>query len=290
MKKKIAQRFSRTRIAPTPSGYLHLGNVLSFAITAALAKQSGARILLRIDDLDRERVRPEYVEDIFETLAYLDIPWDEGPRDYQDYNESYSQVHRMGLYEAVLGKLRSRGVLFACDCSRATLLGGSLEGGYACRCIHRGLPLDKAGYNWRIDTSNRELPQCMHNFVVRKKDGFPAYQLTSLVDDIHFGVDLIVRGADLWPSTQAQTYLAQLLGYDSFLDAAFRHHILLKTGTDEKLAKSAGATAIRYFRKQGQTKADIYQLMGRWAGLPVPISCWEALTPLVPILILPVLP
>src|SRR5580698_8544901 len=74
--------FRKTRIAPTPSGFLHLGNVLSFALTAGLARRSGASILLRIDDLDRERVSREYVEDIFDALNFLGIPWDEGPRNW----------------------------------------------------------------------------------------------------------------------------------------------------------------------------------------------------------------
>lgn len=284
------QRFLRTRIAPTPSGYLHLGNVFSFAVTVALARQSGARILLRIDDLDRERVKPEYVEDIFETLAYLDIPWDEGPKDYRDYTNVYSQLHRMERYEAGLRQLRDRGLVFACDCSRTTLLRNHPEGVYTGTCVHRGLSLDAAGYNWRVDTSTQHLAQNMHYFVVRKKDGFPSYQLTSLIDDRYFGVDLIVRGEDLWPSTLAQTNLAQLLGYHDFLGATFRHHVLLKTEDDKKLAKSAGATSIRYLRRQGYTKAAIYRMVGQLAGTPNPIASWEELTPLIPIFILPVQP
>ncbi|RQP14538.1 MAG: tRNA glutamyl-Q synthetase, partial [Parapedobacter sp.] len=86
--------FIRTRIAPTPSGYLHLGNVFSFALTAALAKRSGAQILLRIDDLDYTRVKREYVEDIFHTLEFLKIPWHEGPRNYREYKQTYSQTYR----------------------------------------------------------------------------------------------------------------------------------------------------------------------------------------------------
>src|ERR1700719_4550756 len=97
--------FRKTRIAPTPSGFLHLGNVLSFAITAALARRTGARILLRIDDLDSQRSAPEFVQDIFDTLRYLEIPWDEGPRDYGEYASQYSQLHRMDLYNRALETL-----------------------------------------------------------------------------------------------------------------------------------------------------------------------------------------
>src|SRR5882762_5324158 len=90
--------FTRTRIAPTPSGFLHLGNAFSFALTAKLARETGARLLLRIDDLDRDRVEARYVQDIFETLHFLGIPWDEGPRDILAYEATWSQVYRMDLY------------------------------------------------------------------------------------------------------------------------------------------------------------------------------------------------
>ena len=271
------QRLTRTRLAPTPSGYLHLGNAYSFSLTAALAKQTGARIFLRIDDLDRERVKHEYVQDIFDTLNYLEIPWDEGPRDYETYEMTYSQVYRMGLYEEALGRLREKGLLFACDCSRSKLQDNCQPGSYGGNCKAKGLPLDTIGYNWRIDTSNAALPPAMQYFVVRKKDGFPAYQLASLVDDVHYGVDLIVRGEDLWESTLAQTYLARVLGYRTFLEATFHHHRLLKAGNREKLSKSAGAMSIQFLRKQGLTKVDCYRMIGRMAGLESPVSDWEEL-------------
>src|ERR1700761_6754186 len=96
------RHFNKTRIAPTPSGFLHLGNVLSFAITAVIAEKTNAKILLRIDDLDRDRVNKQYVQDIFDTLNFLEIPWDGGPRNFGEYESEYSQVHRMGLYQRVL--------------------------------------------------------------------------------------------------------------------------------------------------------------------------------------------
>lgn len=268
----------RTRLAPTPSGYLHLGNAFSFALTAAMAKQSGAHILLRIDDLDRARVRRAYVEDVFATLDYLGIPWDEGPRNYAEYQATYSQIHRLGWYEHALGQLCEKGMVFACDCSRATLQANHPYGIYTGTCLHKGLPLNSLRCNWRLDTSLATLPLPMQYFVVRKKDGFPAYQLASLIDDLHFGVDLIVRGTDLWESTQAQLYLAQVLGYHTFQQAAFYHHMLLTEGsTAAKLSKSAGATSIQYLRKQGKTKQDIYGMIGQLLGLPHPLSGWEDL-------------
>src|SRR5580658_3388462 len=173
------QSFRRTRIAPTPSGFLHLGNVLSFALTAGLARRSGASILLRIDDLDRERVSREYVEDIYDALNFLSIPWDEGPRNWEEYKRTWSQVHRMGMYREMLERLRVSGKVFACDCSRSKILRESPDGVYPGGCRGRRLPLDKAGCSWRVNTSGADLPEEMTDFVVRKKDRFPAYQLTS---------------------------------------------------------------------------------------------------------------
>ena len=112
-------RFRKTRIAPTPSGYLHLGNALSFLITASLAKKTGARVLLRIDDLDQPRVRREYLQDTFDTLRLLEINWEEGPRSVEEQEACFAQIHRMHLYRSVLQQLREGGHVFACTCSRA---------------------------------------------------------------------------------------------------------------------------------------------------------------------------
>src|ERR1700733_11682819 len=113
--------FRRTRLAPTPSGFLHLGNILSFSLTASMAAKAGARILLRIDDIDRERTDRRFVEDIFDTLHYMNIPWDEGPKDYEQFQQEYSQLHRMDLYRAAVESLKATGQLFACECSRSDI-------------------------------------------------------------------------------------------------------------------------------------------------------------------------
>jgi glutamyl/glutaminyl-tRNA synthetase len=293
--------FKKTRIAPTPSGYLHLGNVYSFALTDALAKQTGAKILLRIDDLDRDRVLPEYVEDIFDTLRFLDIPWNEGPQNSLEFEERYSQRHRLALYRRALGELEASGSLFACVCSRTQL------SRTPCTCKDKGLPLNTRDAAWRLDTSiprqlkvkvwpagatvagatdaaalspdpatGTTLPADMQDFVVRKKDGFPAYQLTSVLDDLHYGIDLIVRGADLWPSTLAQLYLSAVLPPDvlpadmlprvAFGQIHFHHHSLLSGPEGEKLSKSAGATSVHYLRRQGKTPSDIYTWIAKVLG------------------------
>ena len=280
--------FHRTRIAPTPSGYLHLGNAYSFKLTADLARRTGAKVLLRIDDLDRERVEEEYVQDIFDTLHFLGIPWDEGPRDRADFGQVWSQLHRMALYRQALEELRRQGVLFACACSRTQIARESAGGEYPGTCRDKGLSLDTPDVSWRVRTdmqrgltmrmtngtfSNGQLAETkwtgaldgrVKDFVVRKKDGFPAYQLTSLVDDLHFGVDLIVRGQDLWSSTLAQLYLAELLpGGTAFAGAVFHHHALFTDAGGDKLSKSAGASSIQFLRREGKTPAEIYGMMGQ---------------------------
>ena len=231
---------------------------------------------MRIDDLDRERAEERYVKDVFETLGFLGLTWDEGPVDFLDFEGGWSQVHRMGLYRAGLERLREQGVLYACNCSRTQIARAAEDGGYPGTCRDKGIALDAPDVSWRVRTDmEREiavkttegqvrtvLDGSMKDFVVRKKDGFPAYQLTSVIDDLHFGVDLIVRGQDLWASTLAQQYLATLLpGGQAFSEAVFHHHVLLKDADGGKLSKSAGATSIQYLRGQGLEREEIYGLI-----------------------------
>lgn len=283
--------FHKTRIAPTPSGFLHLGNVLSFAVTAALAIKSNARILLRIDDLDRNRVEMPYVRDIFDTLNFLEIPWHEGPRNVKEYEQEYSQLHRMHLYREALQQLKATGQIFACSCSRTQIAAGSYDGGYPGTCLDRGLLLEQADAGWRVtgtstvmqvkiitgERISAHLPAGMHQFLVRKKDGFPAYQLTSLIDDLHFGIDLVVRGQDLWPSTLAQHYLAGLLHRPAFQQIVFHHHPLLLEEQGKKLSKSAGAASVQYLRKEGRQPADIYTMIAQVLGWRQPVHNFQEL-------------
>ena len=283
--------YRKTRIAPTPSGFLHVGNILSFSLTAALARDNGASILLRIDDLDRERADPEYVEDIFETLCYLKIPWDQGPKDATGFQRHYSQLHRLRLYESALQQLRTTNEIFACSCSRSQLL----RAGGLCTCRDKGLSLDAPDVNWRLRTPpEANLPTEMQDFIIRKKDGLPAYQLSSVIDDLYYNVDLIVRGEDLRPSTLAQLHLSAVLARADNIKAAsgnikaaafkqitFHHHPLLKTPTGEKLSKSAGATSIQHLLKQGFTPADIFSLIAQLSGLAEPAEDWASLARLL---------
>lgn len=284
--------FRKTRLAPTPSGFLHVGNILSFAITAAIAGKTGARIFLRIDDVDRERTNKLYVQDIFDTLNFMEIPWDEGPTDMKTYEREYSQMCRMDLYHEALRQLMDSGAVFACTCSRATVHANNAEGRHPGDCRDKHLPYKTPGACLRQNTAGAKeigvhvyrngvvvdtLPADVHDFIVRKKDGFPAYQLTSLIDDLHFGIDLVVRGEDLWPSTLAQLYLSKVLERPAFSLTTFYHHPLLMGGDGMKLSKSAGATSVQHLRKEGRKPAYIYTLIAGMCGVNAPVNSYNEL-------------
>lgn len=281
--------FRKTRLAPTPSGYLHLGNIYSFAITAALAKHHGARILLRIDDLDQHRSNEVYVNDIFSTLRYMDIPWDEGPRNTNEFYQGWSQTHRVSLYQTALDKLKDKNALFACICSRTQLQQSGLHED----CSDEPAAFNQPHASWRLKTDTLDpifvhsltgtnevvLPDSMQQFVVKTKDGFAAYQIASLIDDLHFNIDLIVRGEDLWSSTIAQHTLASLLNEPGFLHARFHHHSLLQQEDGRKLSKSAGSVSIRHLREQGLSPENIYRQLGIMAGLEKETRHWTDFLP-----------
>jgi glutamyl/glutaminyl-tRNA synthetase len=240
----------RTRIAPTPSGFLHSGNIYSFQLTAQLAAESGAEILLRIDDLDAARKRPEYVANIFETLHTIGIRWQLGPQTPDDFENNWSQHLRLPLYHAMLNQLRQQaGLVYVCTCSRRKL--DAANG--TCNCKNKNLPFDTPDAAWRVTVEpgtvisfndlqrgkvEIDLAETAGDFTVRRRDGIPAYQIASLTDDVHFGITHIVRGEDLLPSTAAQLFLAEKLGLTSFLQSKFLHHALITDESGQKLSKS----------------------------------------------------
>jgi glutamyl/glutaminyl-tRNA synthetase len=256
----------RTRLAPTPSGYLHTGNALNFLLTERLARSNGARVLLRIDDLDAERVRPEYLEDIFRSLEWLGIVWDEGPSGPDDFQANWSQQLRLPQYHTLLGSLRDQGVLYACDCSRSALRNLASDGRYTGTCRDRGLELDAPDVAWRLNIGDApvmqvpelwgmtipvDLVHAMGDPVLRQRNGRPAYQLASLADDVQYGITFIVRGMDLLPSSACQLHIARLLGLSTFEQVRFLHHPLITDEAGQKLSKSAGATSLKAMREAG---------------------------------------
>ena len=257
----------RTRIAPTPSGLLHAGNGASFVLTWKLARAAQGTVLLRIDDLDAERVRPAYVEDIFRTLKVLGIEPDEGPHDPQELARSWSQQLRMDRYRTLLDRLRERMAVYACTCTRSMADG--------CTCRAKGLDLDAADVSWKLDLLNaapvvvRSWPgsdlslrpaDLMPDPVVRQRNGRPAYQIASLADDQAFGIDFVVRGEDLLPSTVCQLHLARSLGEEAFSRIHFVHHRLLTDAQGMKLSKSQGAGSLQDMLNDGMPPEAIRQL------------------------------
>ncbi|MBX2875881.1 MAG: hypothetical protein KTR30_27420 [Saprospiraceae bacterium] len=274
-----------TRLAPTPSGFLHAGNGLSFVMTWVLARAQAGKVLLRIDDLDRQRFRQEYVEDIFRTIDWLGLDFDLGPSGPDEFEAKYSQRHRMELYRQYLDKLQQNGLVYACTCSRKRVREAAINGFlYDGHCRKGGHPLDTEGAAWRIalpavaqvemrdwqhpDPMVLDLNIGMGDYVVRKKDQFPAYQLTSLIDDSHWNINFVVRGKDLLWSSAAQLWLAQQLNVGGFQQSLFWHHELLLNEEGEKLAKSKGASALKTWRESGDSPHKIYRLAAKMLALP----------------------
>ena len=274
----------RTRLAPTPSGLLHPGNGLSFVMTWCLARAAGGQVLLRIDDLDISRRRREYMEDIFRTLDWLGLDYDEGPAGVDDFLKHYSQHTRLDLYWEAIERLRQDGHLYACTCSRKEVRERSADGHYPLTCRNRGLPFDRENSAWRIvvpadiaielsewGQTNPILIQpaaTMGDFVVRQKNGWPAYQIASLIDDLYFHVNFIVRGEDLQPSTAAQLFLSDLLAEEQFQQITFWHHPLLTGKDGEKLSKSKRAASLQTWQEAGRSPLAIYQMVAAWLALP----------------------
>lgn len=244
-----------TRLAPTPSGFLHAGNIYNFLLNWLWAKALGGQVLLRIDDADAARKRPEYVADIFSVLEWLGLDWDIGPTGPDDFEKHWTQLKRQERYTAILNELVAQDLLFACSCSRKKL-GNAVR--YPGTCTHKGLPFDLTDMAWRIHMGQETnihftdrvmgavripLAETVGSFVVRKKDGMAAYQLTSLADDRHFNVTHIARGQDLLPSTAMQLYIDSLLDKHYLKGCSFWHHPLLQQRDGTKISKSAGHQA-----------------------------------------------
>ncbi|MDW3648013.1 MAG: glutamate--tRNA ligase family protein [Bacteroidia bacterium] len=278
----LEEPYFKTRISPTPSGFLHLGNALNFVYTWLMAKSHNAPLILRIDDLDAPRMRSEYVEDIFRTLDWLGLDYDEGPQSPDELQKTYSQSLRIDRYLEVIKELEED--YFICSCTRKQILKESEDGQYPGTCRESNLDpalLDKYAIRIKVPEGSfvewedlKQGPQrlnlyaSMRDFVILRKDGIPAYQIASLVDDRDMGVNILVRGEDLKDSSAAQLFLAQRLGFDSFSHANFLHHPLLRGMDGEKLSKSAGALSIRELRKTSTKSSDIITQIAHMLGCP----------------------
>ena len=251
-----------TRFAPSPSGQLHLGH----AYSAALGRAAGERFLLRIEDLDPGRCRPEFVAGIEQDLAWLGIAPDAAP---------LFQSRRLAAYAAALDRLRDAGLVYSCFCTRADIAAsltaphGDAGSTYPGTC--RALPDDPArrattAHSWRLDSAaalaRTGLPHWtehddgrftatmadLGDAILARKDAPASYHLACVVDDAASGVTLVVRGADLRPSTPVQRLLQALLGLP---EPRYLHHPLVLHGDGRRLAKRDHAPTLAALRAAG---------------------------------------
>lgn len=262
------------RLAPTPSGYLHLGNAVNFVLTWLLVRRAGGLLHLRIDDLDRARLRRPYLENIFRVIDWLGLDYDQGPGGPDDFLRRYSQLLHLPSYNQALRRLAQR----------PGLLQGSIRsrtGGAAGVAVTLATP----GVAWRARVPAGTtiawadgmqgalavpLATEMPDFVVRKKDGVAAYQLASVVDDLRLGTTLIVRGLDLLASTAAQLWLAAQLSEANHFSAAylqFYHHGLLTDAAGHKLSKTTQAAGDQGILSAASPRV-VYAAVAQLLGLP----------------------
>ena len=257
-----------TRFAPAPTGFLHLGHVLSAAYVWGAARTGGpeSRVLLRVEDHDRDRSRPEFEAALLEDLAWLGFAAD---------GELTRQSERSALYERALDGLRQRGLTYACDCSRS----GIGSGRYPGTCRNKNLQESGGrGVRVKLDDSTERFDdlrlgpqeqqpagQC-GDVLVRDRHGNWTYQFAVVVDDWLQGINLVIRGEDLLDSTGRQIQLARLIG--RVHPPAFLHHELLMKSHSQKLSKSDGDTGVRDLRAKGWTAEAVIDRAIRLAGLP----------------------
>jgi glutamyl-Q tRNA(Asp) synthetase len=244
-----------TRYAPAPTGWLHLGHVLN----AEHVWGAGAEVILRIEDHDRERSRLEYEAGILEDLDWLG---------YKSDLPVVRQSEREAIYREGVAVLAAHGLIYACDCTRREIearQGTEIsELRYGGRCRDRGLRLTE-GVGWRVrmdpgverfvdgilGPQEQDPSKQCGDVLIRDRLGNWTYQFCAAVDDFRQGIDLVIRGQDLLPSTGRQIRLARLLGRER--PATFRHHPLIMKSPDQKLSKSDGDTGIRDLRARGWT-------------------------------------
>jgi glutamyl/glutaminyl-tRNA synthetase len=234
-----------TRIAPTPSGYLHVGNAVNMVLTSWLARSQGGRLLLRIDDFDTGRARSAYLEDVFRTIDWLGVDIDAGPSGPADFQSRWSMSRRLEDFRAARDRLIAGGdaSVFVCRCSRRGLGAGER---CVAGCRELDLALEPGASVLRVSVaagSAGGLPLPPGDHVLWRRDDLPAYQLGSVVADEDLAVTAIVRGVDLVESSALQLHLAAMLPAPGFCEVDLRHHDLLVAADGHKLSKSAGAQA-----------------------------------------------
>jgi glutamyl/glutaminyl-tRNA synthetase len=266
----------RGRLAPTPTGYLHLGHARTFWTAQERARANGGTLILRNDDLDRARCKPEFVSAMFEDLKWFGFAWQEGP-DIGGKFAPYKQSERFSFYRNALEKLRDGGFIYPCNCSRKDIQSAPRaphaaddeEPIYPGTCRNKMLSTTGvAKFSWRFRVPDGEAVafkdenlgeqrfvagKDFGDFVVWRNDDVPAYQLACVADDAAMEITEAVRGSDLLLSTARQILLYRALGLKV---PAFLHCALMLDEKGERLAKRNDALSLRGLREKGVTAEE----------------------------------
>jgi glutamyl-tRNA synthetase len=290
----------RSRFAPSPTGRMHLGNLWIAFLNWLWTRQRGGKIILRMEDIDRDRCRKEYEEGILEDLSWMGLDFDEGPEGIYPYGPAV-QSRRYDIYDSILSAMEKKGHIYPCYCSRSRIhqvLSAPHEG--EARPVYDGhcrnlTPEERESMTknpcWRVrmeestisftdlfyGTIIRTLKAGADDFVVRRADGLVAYQLAVSIDDGEMGITHVFRGNDLLDSTPGQAWLIQKLGYQV---PAYGHLPLLVDTGGIRLSKRQKGITVRELRNRGLRPEDLIGLLLHLAGgLPElrPVSLKEAL-------------
>jgi glutamyl-tRNA synthetase len=277
----------RGRLAPSPTGGLHVGNVRTLMLAWLAVRAAAGRVVLRIEDIDRARCKPGWTAQMIDDLRWLGFDWEEGP-DTGGQHAPYEQSQRTDRYRAALARLIAAGYAFPCVCSRADLAAAASaphgpEGPvYPGTCRDRFRDAGDAAAAgrppaWRFDSRRcpavpwrdplqpeRVMPEAVDDFVLWRADGVPSYQLAVVVDDLAMEITEVVRGDDLAGSTPRQLALIRALGGQA---PAYRHVALVLDEAGRRLAKRSGATQIAELRRLGVTAQQILGVLAMSAGL-----------------------
>jgi glutamyl/glutaminyl-tRNA synthetase len=268
----------RGRLAPSPTGYLHLGHARTFWMAQQRAKENGGTLVLRNEDLDSTRFKMEFVPAMIEDLRWFGFEWQEGP-DCGGSFAPYNQSERMDVYRAALEKLRAGNFIYPCTCSRKDIRSAARaphaeddEVIYPGTCRqNRKSEIGNRKFAWRFRVPDGETISFVDgncgdqrfvagkdfgDFVVWRGDGVPAYQLACVADDAAMQITEVVRGADLLVSTARQILLYRALG---LTPPAFFHCPLWRDETGVRLAKRHDALSLRTLCAQGETPESLRQ-------------------------------
>jgi glutamyl-tRNA synthetase/glutamyl-Q tRNA(Asp) synthetase len=275
----------RTRFAPAPTGYLHLGHLVNAIHVWGIARAFGGRVLLRLEDHDRTRCKPEFEAALLEDLEWLGFVPDEAPvSEFRAGPTPHRQSDNARAYERALERLASLGRTYPCSCSRRDVLAvaGPVAPGEepcypgTCRSARRDPSLTRARRvrlddvpvvfdDARLGLQRQHPARECGDVLVRDRFGHWTYQFAVVVDDLDQGVDVIIRGEDLLASTGRQLLMAELLGRAR--PPRVLHHPLLVHPDGRKLSKAAGDTAVRELRARGASAEALLGEAAHRAGL-----------------------